>query len=74
MTIYGILIGFGFIDRTRYYNAIANLHTLQITAADIESSPACSVFNSHYLVTDINSGDFSDLRPQVRPLRRTSNN
>jgi hypothetical protein len=43
------------LGTTSNYNAIANLHTLQITAAKTKSSQARSVFNSRFLVTDVNS-------------------
>jgi hypothetical protein len=62
----------GFIDHlytslgtTSNYSAIANLHTLQITAPNTESSPACSVSTSRSLVTACNSGDSSASRTQV---------
>jgi hypothetical protein len=54
----------GFIDHlytrlgtTSNYNAIADLHTLQITKAHAKS--AQSAFSSHFLVTDLNNGDSS---------------
>jgi hypothetical protein len=54
----------GFIDHlytqlvtTSNYNAIANLHTLQITRAHAKFSQ--SSFTSHFLVTDFNNGDSS---------------
>jgi hypothetical protein len=50
-------------------SAIADLHTLQIT-----SSPTRSVFNSRFLVTDLNIGDSSASRTQVLPVRRISCN
>jgi hypothetical protein len=69
----------GFIDHTPLgtssnYSAIADLHTLQITIPHIESSPACSVFNSRFLVKDINSGGSSASRAQVLPVWRISRN
>jgi hypothetical protein len=45
------------------YSAIANLHTLQITAANTKFSQACSVFSSRFLVTASNSGDTSASAP-----------
>jgi hypothetical protein len=62
---YGLVIGF--IDTTRNYNysTITDLHTLQITAANTKSFPARSVFNSRFLVTDVNSGDSSASCAQV---------
>jgi hypothetical protein len=60
----------GFIDHiytqlgtTSNYNAIINLHTLQITAAITKSSPAFSVFNSHSLAMASNSEDSSASHP-----------
>jgi hypothetical protein len=47
------------------YNAIANLHTLQITAATGKHSPAFCVFSSRPLATASNSGDPSVSRAQV---------
>jgi hypothetical protein len=47
-----------------------NLHTLRITAANTKSSPVRSVFNSRFLVTDVNSGDPSASRVQVLSVRR----
>jgi hypothetical protein len=38
---------------------MANLHTLQITAANTKSSPACNVFTSRSPATAYNSGDSS---------------
>jgi hypothetical protein len=34
-----------------------------------KSSPACSVFNNRFLVTDVHSGDSSDSRARVLPSR-----
>jgi hypothetical protein len=59
------------IGITSNHNAIAD-HTLQIAVANTKSSPARSVFNSHFLVTDINSGDSSAFRVQVFPVLRTA--
>jgi hypothetical protein len=42
---------------TSNYNAIADLHTLQITRAHVKSSQ--SSFTSRFLVTDLNNGDTS---------------
>jgi hypothetical protein len=39
------------------YNAIANLHNLQITTA--HGKPSQSVFTSRFPVTDLNNGHFS---------------
>jgi hypothetical protein len=62
VTIDGVWIG-EYIDHfttrfviTNNYNAIANLHTLQITAANTKSSRACNVFTRRFLVTDFNTG------------------
>jgi hypothetical protein len=55
------------LGTTSNYSTTANLHTLQITAASTKSSPACSVFNSHFLVIDVNSGDSSAFPAQVFP-------
>jgi hypothetical protein len=51
-----------FIDNFQFvttsnYGAIAYLHTLQIATAHAESSQ--SAFTSRFLVTDIDSGDYS---------------
>jgi hypothetical protein len=71
VTIYGWLsTGYGsvngFIDylytplgTTSNYSIIANLHTLQITAAPSKPFPACCVATSRYLITASNSGDSS---------------
>jgi hypothetical protein len=45
------------IVTTNNYNAIANLHTLQITTAHAKTSQ--SAFTSRFLVTDINNRDSS---------------
>jgi hypothetical protein len=50
---------------TRNHGATAILHTLQITAANTKSSPACSV-NSRSLATASNSGD-SSISPHSGP-------
>jgi hypothetical protein len=44
------------LETTSNYSAIANIHILKTTAGDSESSPACSIFSSHFLVTASNSG------------------
>jgi hypothetical protein len=69
----------GFIDHfyrrlqtTSNYSATAKLHTLQITAANTKSSPALSVFNSRFLATTSNSGDFSASSARVVTVRRIS--
>jgi hypothetical protein len=56
----------GFIDHfttqlgiASNYSAIVHLHTLEITASSTETSPACSVFTSHFLVMAFNSEDSS---------------
>jgi hypothetical protein len=54
---------------TSNYSAIVNLHILQITSAHTKHSPACSVFNSRFLVTDVNRGDSSASCPQILPSR-----
>jgi hypothetical protein len=71
---YGLVIGF--IDHlctplgsTSNYSAIADFHTLQVTAANTKSSPARSVFNRHFLVTASNSGDSSAARTYVFPVQ-----
>jgi hypothetical protein len=75
--VYGVICaGFGlvneFVDHlhtplrtTSNYSTTANLHTLQITAANTKSSPACSVFNSRFLTTVSNSTDSSASRSHV---------
>jgi hypothetical protein len=42
------------VDLQVINSAIANLHTLQITAGNTKSSPACSVFTGRFLVTASN--------------------
>jgi hypothetical protein len=78
-TGYGLVNGF--IDHlhsplvtTSNYSATANLHTLQFTAVNTKSSLARSVFNSRFLVTDVNSGYSSASLAQVLPVRRISRN
>jgi hypothetical protein len=51
-------MGYGFSDHlytplgtTSNYSSTANLHILQITAANTKSSPTCIVFNSRSLAT-----------------------
>jgi hypothetical protein len=44
------------LGTTSNYNAIADLHTLQINTAHAKSFPACCVFTNHSLVTASNSG------------------
>jgi hypothetical protein len=58
----GFGLEIGFIDHlqivtTRNYNAIANCHTLQITAAHVK--PLQSVFTCRFPVIDLNNGDSS---------------
>jgi hypothetical protein len=60
------------LGTTRNYSEIADLRTLQITAANTKSSPTRSVFNSRFLVTDVNGGDSSASSAQVLPIRRIS--
>jgi hypothetical protein len=55
------------------YSAIAYIHNLQITSANIKSS-ASSVFNSRFLVTGVNSGDSSASRAQMLHVWRISRN
>jgi hypothetical protein len=62
------------LGTTSNYSAIANLHTLQFTDANTKSSPACTVFNSRFLVTDVNSWDSSFSRAQVLLVQRISRN
>jgi hypothetical protein len=50
------------LGTARNYSATPNFHTLQITTGNTKSSPACTVFNSRFLVTDINSRDSSACR------------
>jgi hypothetical protein len=55
VTIDGVWIGdFG---TTSNYNAVADLHPLQITRAHAKSSQ--SAFTSHFLVMDLNNRDSS---------------
>jgi hypothetical protein len=44
---------------TSNYNAIANLHTLQITTTPTKPFPAYCIFTSRFLVTACNSGNSS---------------
>jgi hypothetical protein len=62
------------IRTTSNYSVTANLNALQITAANINPSPACNMFNSRFLVTASNSGDYSAPRAQVLPVRLISRN
>jgi hypothetical protein len=48
------------LGTTSNYSVIANLHTIQITAANTKFSPACSVFASRFLITVPNSWNSSD--------------
>jgi hypothetical protein len=57
------------LGTTNNYSAIADLHTLQITAAYLSGS----VFNSRFLVTDVNSKDSSASRAQVILVRPPPN-
>jgi hypothetical protein len=59
---------------TSHYCAIADLHILQITAANTKSSPVRSVFNGPFLATDVNSGDSSASCIQALPVHRISHN
>jgi hypothetical protein len=63
-----------------YWTLIHNDSELQTSAAlslvytlykslHAKFSPACSVFNSRFLVTDINNGDSSVFRAQILPSR-----
>jgi hypothetical protein len=62
------------LGTTSNNSAIADLHTLQITAANTKSSTDCSVFNSRSLATASNSGDFLASRADVATVRRISRN
>lgn len=62
------------LGTTNNYRATGNLHALRVTLENTKSSPALIVFNSRFLVTDINSGDSSASRAQVLPVRRISRN
>jgi hypothetical protein len=55
---------------TSNYSAIADLQTLQVTAANTKSSAASNVFNSRFLITDVNSRYSSASRALVLPVRR----
>jgi hypothetical protein len=57
------------LGATSNYNAIADLHTLQIPTATAKPFPACCVFTSRSLVTASNSGDYSASRAQVLSLQ-----
>jgi hypothetical protein len=59
------------LGTTSNYSAIVDLHAPQITAANTKSSKARNVFNGRFLVTDVNSGDFSASRTQVRRIFRS---
>jgi hypothetical protein len=63
-----------YLGTTSNCNATANLNTLQITTANTKSSPARSVFNSRFLVTDVNSEDSSASSVQVLPVLQISRN
>jgi hypothetical protein len=49
------------------YNAIADVHTLQIITAHAKHFPACCVLTSRSLATASNTGDSSATRAQVFP-------
>jgi hypothetical protein len=77
--------GYGLVNRfidhlytplgtTSNYSATANLRTLQITASNIKIFQARTLFNSCFLVTDVNSGDSSASHIQVLPVRPISRN
>jgi hypothetical protein len=51
----------------------ADLHTLQVTATNFKSSPACSVF-SRSLATAFNSGNSLAIRANVLFVERISRN
>jgi hypothetical protein len=74
-TVDGVWIGELIYWLTRLGNTSnysANLHTLQITAANTKFPPASSVFTNRYLATASNSVDFSASRAHVVTLRRIS--
>jgi hypothetical protein len=60
-------------DPELHYNAIANLHNLQITTL-LSLCPACCVSNNRSLATASNSGDSSASRAHVVTVRRISRN
>jgi hypothetical protein len=62
------------LETTSNYSTIADLHSLQITVANTKSSPTLSVFNNHFLATDVKSGDSSASRFQVLPVWQISHN
>jgi hypothetical protein len=62
------------LGTTSNYSAVANLHTLKITAAPIKTLRACRVFNSCTLSAASNTGDTSSSRAHTVTLRRISRN
>jgi hypothetical protein len=62
------------LNRLRLSSHVLMLVLTQLVCGRPKSSPARSVFNSRFLVTDVNSGDSSASRTQVLPVRRISRN
>jgi hypothetical protein len=62
----------GFIDHlkivtTNNYNTIVNFHSLQIIIAHVKSTPACTAFTRHFLITASNNSYSSSsmLKPSL---------
>jgi hypothetical protein len=68
------LHGYKALGTTSNYSATANIYTLQITAENTTSSPACRVFDSRFIATASNSGNSSASCVQVFPVRQTFRN
>jgi hypothetical protein len=58
---------------TSNYNAVANLHTLQITTAPAKPFPVCCVFNSGSLATASNTASRAHILLSQLPLHSPTN-
>jgi hypothetical protein len=74
VTIDGVWNGEWIYWTTSYYNALANLHTLQINTTHAMSFSVNCVVNSRSLATASNSGGFSASRAHVLTFRRIFRN
>jgi hypothetical protein len=67
VTVDGVWIGF--IDHIYAPLGTADNYSFVIDLHKCKSSPVWCVFNSHFLVTDVNCGDFSASHTRVLPSR-----
>jgi hypothetical protein len=78
VAVYGVWIGYWIYWHNSELQIIASSSliskSIQVTAANINSSPVRSVFNNRFPVMDVNTGDSSASCSQVLPVWRISRN